>query len=509
MTTLAEVLAVGETMALVAPAAAEPLESAGDFRIDAGGAEANVASHLAALGRRAAWAGAVGDDALGRRLVRQVAGRGVDTSLVVTDPAAPTGVYFKDPGAGVHYYRRGSAASRLGPDFAAELGLDGVRVLHLSGITPALSPSCDALVDALVDAARAAGATVSFDVNHRAALWPSTDAAARRLRALAARADVVFVGRDEAEALWGAATAQEVRALLPEPAHLVVKDGAVGATEFHADRAEHVPALAVELVEAVGAGDAFAAGWLDAWLGGAPPAVRVRAGHERAVLVLADTADFPRPDSEPAAARRRNDVTLRNDAFDELLADRPLMAIFRGLGVERSLELARRAWDLGIDAVELPIQSDEDVEALAAVVAAGRAEGRHVGAGTVVTTRHVELAASAGAAFTVSPGFDPDVVRASIAAGLPPLPGVATASEVQAAMALGLTWLKAFPASLLGPAWFRAMAGPFPGARFVATGGMDATNAGAYLDAGVRTVAVGSALEDPEQLPALARLPGR
>jgi len=528
VTTPAEVLAVGETMALVAPAAAEPLESAADFRIDAGGAEANVASHLAALGRRAAWAGAVGDDALGRRLVRQLAERGVDTSGVAFDPGAPTGVYLKDPGAGVHYYRRGSAASRLGPDFVAELGFDGVRVLHLSGITPALSPSCEALFDALVDAAHAAGAAVSFDVNHRAALWPSTDAAARRLRAAAARADIVFVGRDEAAALWGTASAEDVRALLPEPAHLVVKDGAVGATEFHVAGVEHVPALPVELVEAVGAGDAFAAGWLAAWLDGAPAVDRLRAGHERAVVVLADTADFPRsaPSPQPApppnsalppssalvpsSAQSRNPAkSLPNEAFDELLAGRPLMAIFRGLGVERSLALARRAWDLGIDVVELPIQSDEDVEALAAVVAAGRVAGRPVGAGTVVSARHVELAASAGAAFTVSPGFDPDVVRASIAAGLPPLPGVATASEVQAAMALGLTWLKAFPASMLGPGWFRAMAGPFPDARFVATGGMDATNAETFLDAGVRTVAVGSALEDPGQLPALARLLGR
>lgn len=197
---------------------------------------------------------------------------------------------------------------------------------------------------------------------------------------------------------------------------------------------------------------------------------------------------------------------LANDAFDRILAGRPLMAIFRGLGAERSLELARRSWELGIEVVELPIQSDADVEALAAVAAAGRAEGRRVGAGTVVSTRHVQLAASAGAAFTVSPGFDPEVVRASVAAGLPPLPGVATASEVQAARALGLTWLKAFPAAVLGPAWFRAMAGPFPGARFVATGGMDARNAGEFLDAGVRTVAVGSALEDPEQLLALAAL---
>ena len=200
---------------------------------------------------------------------------------------------------------------------------------------------------------------------------------------------------------------------------------------------------------------------------------------------------------------------IDNAEFDRILADRPLMAIFRGLGTTRSLELARTAWDLGIEVVELPIQSDADVDALAAVVAAAREEGRLVGAGTVVSTRHVELAASAGAAFTVSPGFDAGIVRASAAAGMPPLPGVATASEVQAAMALGLTWLKAFPASLLGAGWFRAMAGPFPDARFVATGGMDAANAGAFLDAGVRTVAVGSALEDPAQLPALAALLAR
>lgn len=92
---------------------------------------------------------------------------------------------------------------------------------------------------------------------------------------------------------------------------------------------------------------------------------------------------------------------------------------------------------------------------------------------------------------------------------MPPLPGVATASEVQAAMKDGLTWLKAFPAALLGPAWFTAMAGPFPGANFVATGGMDASNAGEFLDKGVQVVAVGSALADPAQLPRLAELARR
>ncbi|PKI91104.1 2-dehydro-3-deoxyphosphogluconate aldolase [Actinomycetales bacterium SN12] len=195
-----------------------------------------------------------------------------------------------------------------------------------------------------------------------------------------------------------------------------------------------------------------------------------------------------------------------NSVFEEIFRDVPLMAILRGMGVERTLATATRAWDLGITAVEVPVQTPTDIEALRVVAEAARERGLTVGAGTVVTLEHVRQAADAGAAFTVSPGFDVDVVRASHEAGLPALPGVATATEVQRALAEGLTWLKAFPASLLGTGWFPAMRGPFPQARFVATGGMDSGNARSYLDAGVRVVAVGSALEDESQLPALAQL---
>ncbi|GHD81426.1 2-keto-3-deoxy-phosphogluconate aldolase [Salinibacterium amurskyense] len=197
---------------------------------------------------------------------------------------------------------------------------------------------------------------------------------------------------------------------------------------------------------------------------------------------------------------------ISNASLDQLFDGQPLMAILRGFGVERSVALARTAWELGIDSVEVPIQSDEDVEALRAVVAAGKDLGKSVGAGTVVTLEHVRQAADAGAAFTVSPGFDLDVVRASFEAGMPPLPGVATATEVQTAQNAGLTWVKAFPASLLGTSWFGAMRGPFPAMRFVATGGMDAGNAGEYLNAGAKVVAVGSALADETQLPRLAEL---
>lgn len=197
---------------------------------------------------------------------------------------------------------------------------------------------------------------------------------------------------------------------------------------------------------------------------------------------------------------------ISNESLDQLFDGQPLMAILRGFGVERSVALARTAWELGIDSVEVPIQSAEDVEALRAVVAAGKDLGKSVGAGTVVTLEHVRQAADAGAAFTVSPGFDLDVVRASFDAGMPPLPGVASATEVQTAQTAGLTWVKAFPASLLGTGWFGAMRGPFPAMRFVATGGMDAGNAGEYLSAGAKVVAVGSALADETQLPRLAEL---
>lgn len=199
---------------------------------------------------------------------------------------------------------------------------------------------------------------------------------------------------------------------------------------------------------------------------------------------------------------------IDNAQFSEMFTTSPLMAILRGMGTERSLAVATTAWDLGIDVVELPIQTQEDLKALNAVAAAARERGKTVGAGTVVSIEHVRLAAAAGAAFTVSPGFDLEVVRASSESGMPPMPGVASATEVQLALKSGLTWLKAFPASVLGTPWIKAMHGPFPQANFVTTGGMDAANAGAFLAAGARVVAVGSALEDPDQLPRLAALLG-
>lgn len=192
--------------------------------------------------------------------------------------------------------------------------------------------------------------------------------------------------------------------------------------------------------------------------------------------------------------------------IDELMRTAPIMAIFRNMTPDTAVDLAHRSWDFGIELVEVPIQSPEALPTLEAVLRAGRDRGKPVGSGTVISPEQVVLSHDLGAAFTVAPGLDAAVVAESRRLGLPHLPGVATASEVQKALLLGCTWVKAFPASVLGAGWFSAMRGPFPQVSFVATGGMDASNAAEFLAAGASTIAVGGALADPEQVDRLAEV---
>lgn len=180
--------------------------------------------------------------------------------------------------------------------------------------------------------------------------------------------------------------------------------------------------------------------------------------------------------------------------FDYAFVSSPAMVILRGFDPDRSLSLARRAWSADI-AVEVPLQSERDVRALEAIVASAPA-GSRVGAGTITSAALVDRAKDAGASFTVAPGWDRSVQEHSLAAGLAHLPGVATPTEVQAALAAGARWQKAFPASVLGPGWFSAMRGPFPDVRFVATGGVSEHNARSLRDAGAAVVSLGSSFAD-------------
>ncbi|MFD7322343.1 sugar kinase [Streptomyces sp. NPDC059875] len=333
-----------------------------------GGAESNVACALAAVGHRAKWVSRVGRDGFGDHLVETIAAYGVDVSAVGRDAERPTGIYFRtatDRATEAHevaYYRAGSAASAMSPATVAYEVVGDGRILHVSGITAALSEDCLGLMRELT-AARVDRPLVSFDVNFRAGLWRD-GSGPRVLLELARGADLVFVGEDEAEEAWGVVGPDAVRAALPEPAVLVVKRGGRGAVVFercagpfpsiageagfparpafedpaggrtgsgaeprfregagwgkaprsgphapapapadapapapaHApDTVTFVPAPTVDVVAPVGAGDAFAAGFLSGTLRGLGVRERIRHGHLMAAAALTVAGDLGAP----------------------------------------------------------------------------------------------------------------------------------------------------------------------------------------------------------------------
>lgn len=192
-----------------------------------------------------------------------------------------------------------------------------------------------------------------------------------------------------------------------------------------------------------------------------------------------------------------------NEFFDSLFDGQRLIAVLRGQSIDRTLELAHLAWDAGIDCVEVTIQTPEAVAALVETVRDAAQRGRTAAAGTVTTIEAMNSSLKAGAAFTVSPGFDAHLLAAHRQQSFPHLPGVATASELLWARDAQARWVKVFPAASLGPSWFSAMSGPFPDARFVATGGITPDQVDAYLAAGVDVVGLGSSIASPETLATL------
>ncbi|MBB6435174.1 sugar kinase [Streptomyces candidus] len=303
---LADVVCLGESMVTFLPSGPGPLADVPSFHRAIGGAESNVACALALSGHAAKWVGRVGADGFGTHLLDALAAYGVDVRSVVRDPHRPTGVYFRtaddraDASHEVVYYRAGSAASAMSPDTVPLADLRATRVLHLSGITAALSPGCLALMRTLC-ARSTDRPLLSFDVNHRPGLWASGDDGAPVLLELARGADLVFVGEDEAADAWGIRGGPAaIRAALPEPAVLVVKQGAAGATAFvraagNETETHHVPAPLVTPVAPVGAGDAFAAGFLSATLRGLHVPLRLRHGHLMAAAALTVPGDVAVP----------------------------------------------------------------------------------------------------------------------------------------------------------------------------------------------------------------------
>ncbi|TDB92473.1 sugar kinase [Micromonospora fluostatini] len=267
-----DLLTVGES--LVSLRSSGPLAVGGPLTMHLGGAESNVAIGLARLGHRVAWVGRVSDDELGEFVLRQLRAEGVDTTGVRRDPGRPAGLMFlerrTEDVTRVQYHRADSAGSALTVDDLRGPLAAGPRLLHLTGITPALS---DAAHQAATWAAReavASGTTVSLDVNYRARLWSREDARAT-LTPLAGYASVVIASADELDlvAEAGADEATAVAALLDRGVRTVlVKLGADGARAYTRDGVTHAPAVPVTAVDTVGAGDAFTAGYLSGQLDG-------------------------------------------------------------------------------------------------------------------------------------------------------------------------------------------------------------------------------------------------
>lgn len=287
---MSEVLTFGET--LVGFRTEGSLRLPGRLQADVRGAESNVAIGLARLGHSVAWVSRVSVDAYGDEVLRALRSEGVDVGGVVRDER-PTGLMLIQQRtadvAVVEYRRAGSAASGL---VAADVRwVEAPRLLHVTGITPALSDSCrEAVVDA-AERARADGALVTFDVNYRATLW-SRERASEVLREVVPYADVVIAGEDELS-LVGSADE-----LLELGVHeVVIKRGSAGATSVSSEGSWEEPAVSVTVVDPIGAGDAFCAGWISAWLEGASVAARMRRGvvcGSFAVSTYGDTAGLPR-----------------------------------------------------------------------------------------------------------------------------------------------------------------------------------------------------------------------
>ncbi|MEU4477877.1 sugar kinase [Micromonospora sp. NPDC023966] len=300
-----EVVGLGEAMALLQPPPGDSLAATATVEVHVAGAELNLCTAAARLGVSAGFCSRVGADPLGVRVLRAARVAGVDTSLVTVDAAHPTGLFLKDvlPDGQrrVHYYRTGSAAAHLDASDAARLLAARPRLVAVSGITIALGAGPRTAVDAVLRAAGPAGITVALDPNLRPALG-DVDRQAADVRARLAYVDVLLLGTDEAGPVLGVRDPEDPEEVFAAAAEAgvretVLKAGADGCYHAGADgRARHLPSAATAVVDPVGAGDAFAGGYLAGRLRGASPADAAGLGSALAAGVVAapgDTTGLP------------------------------------------------------------------------------------------------------------------------------------------------------------------------------------------------------------------------
>jgi 2-dehydro-3-deoxygluconokinase len=304
MTAGSGLVTLGETLGLLVAEDVGPLALARGMRLSMGGAESNVAIGVSRLGVPATWIGRLGRDPIGDLVERHLLAERV--RAVVHRDDAPTAIMLRERRTSstqnVTYYRHGSAGSHLCPEDLPAGVVENAGVLHLTGITPALGEGPAAAVREAMRRARAAGVPVSFDLNYRSRLWDAATAAPV-FRELAAGADMVFAGDDEARIaleLDDRTGPEKLAAALAElgPREVVIKRGRRGATALIDGELVDVPAVPVHAVDSVGAGDAFVAGYLVCRLTGRDPDEGLRTAAVTGALAVTVPGDWeasPRP----------------------------------------------------------------------------------------------------------------------------------------------------------------------------------------------------------------------
>ena len=279
-------------MVLAVPPRPGRLRHADNLELKIGGAESNLAIALSRLGLSAGWVSYLGDDEPGQLVLDRIRAEGVDTSQVHRTKEHPTGLYLREQvgtDVRVYYYRRGSAAATMTQE-AFELDyLSGSSFLHLTGITPALSEACRSFI---LWAAREAGTRISFDVNYRSKLW-GTERAREFIEEILPDVDLLFVGDEEARALWGRDDEDLVRELASKgPEEVILKRGKAGSLAFVDGEVLEHHAFTVAEVDPVGAGDAFDAGYLAGHLWDLPAEERLRVANAMGAMSVATLGDY-------------------------------------------------------------------------------------------------------------------------------------------------------------------------------------------------------------------------
>jgi 2-dehydro-3-deoxygluconokinase len=270
-----DLVGIGEVLLRLSIPSPGRFETGRQLDVQVGGAEANVVAACARLGLRAAWISALPDNPWGERVRRELVGHGIDCAHVRVIPETRMGVYFLEYGVAprpirVLYDRRDSALTRLTPEMIDWEPVRRARLVHLSGITPALGDNPRRVVERALREA----AAVSFDVNYRAALWPPETARAFAEHAMP-HARYVFLGQSEAETVFKLtgspeATVEAVSRLAPK-ATVTLLQGQEGSTVLDGGRIWHPSRRhTVQVVDPIGAGDAYVAGFLWATLHGRP-----------------------------------------------------------------------------------------------------------------------------------------------------------------------------------------------------------------------------------------------